>query len=80
MILHLLEGECVVGVKEAETVPACFQIRKSVLTMPVLVAAERRGNVRFELKYKRRSHFMGWVCNKSGVVEGLLDESNAEDG
>ena len=76
MILHLLEGECVVGVKEAETVPACFQIRKSVLTMPVLVAAERRGSVR----YKRRSHFMGWVCNKSGVVEGLLDESNAEDG
>ena len=38
----LLEGEGVVGVEEAEAVPAGFQVGKPVLAVPVFVAAETR--------------------------------------
>ena len=39
---YLLEGEGVVGVEEAEAVPAGFQVGKPVLAVPVFVAAETR--------------------------------------
>ena len=39
---YLLKGEGVVGVEEAEAVPAGFQVGKPVLAVPVFVAAETR--------------------------------------
>ena len=39
---YLLEGEGVVGVEEAEAVPAGFQLCEPVLAVPVFVAAETR--------------------------------------
>ena len=40
MILHLLEGECVVSVEESEAVSTGLQLSKAVLAVPVLVTAE----------------------------------------
>ena len=47
---YLLKGEGVVGVEEAEAVPAGFQLGKPVLAMPVLVAAETRWKLRLMKK------------------------------
>ena len=46
--VYLLEGECVVGVEEAQPVSTGFQLGEPVLAMPVLVAAETRCSFRFK--------------------------------
>ena len=60
---YLFEGECVVGVEEAETVAAGFELSKPVLAMPVLVAAETRWNFRFK---KREKSHISRVLLRSG--------------
>ena len=50
-VSYLLEGECVVGVEEAQPVSTGFQLGEPVLAMPVLVAAETRLSVRFKKDY-----------------------------
>ena len=58
---YLLEGECVVGVEEAEAVPAGFQLCEPVLAVPVFVAAETRCQIQK-------------VIDSFGLIERLLND------
>ena len=59
---YLLEGEGVVGVEEAEAVPAGFQVGKPVLAVPVFVAAETR------------CRFKKCLIDIFGLIERLLND------